>query len=603
MRYFPRNTALLLLFIFTVSFGSAFLIKISIQPEFNNLSELNIVQLGSEFPLPQRWHSATRSQESRQFEFNLLLDKSSIDEISIFVPSFERNLQVSLNGADVTESGDIINWKGPLSSGSALIPLPPDILQEGPNELNLSVTTESGSLGSLSEIYVGSENQLQPYFNLRFFLEQNLKLMIFTLQATLALSSLVFSILRPGDRRFALLGISMILACTVTMGVFSDVLSPLSKIVSWALVLVSSGGITFLAFVYELERQKNLKWLLGLAVAIPAISYLVVLTGFYSLREVVIYTSAPISAFAFSYASFVLGVGLWQRPTADRIFLFSGLVLLIFAIGHDILLKLRFIEGGVLIAQSAWLLTLIGVIIFLMSYLAKLATDLDGAALWLKEKLQQREEELAIAFEREKKVVAQIAIQSQRDRIMADLHDGVAGHLSTIVALSDKEELDSEQIQVVARHALADLRIVIDALVLNEGTLLMSLASLRDKFVTPLERLDIEISWCFANFPEVIWLSPDQTLSVLRILQEAISNAVRHGRPKRLVVKGKKQCDKTLTISIINSGGASFVRTKTANQYGLKNVEQRADQLGGKIEIISLPDGAIFKLTLPLCPV
>lgn len=595
-----RKTRLHVLFVVLALLGYLFLAQLSTMPQDGKFIHLDASFGGAEVQMPQSWLETAQGDEGRIFESIFYMERLPAEKLKLYIPSFERELAVYLNGSDITHFANTMDWKGPLSSGSALVTLPDQLLKRGPNELALHVSTEGGRRGSLSQAYIGEGKELTSHFKRRLFFEQNLKVIIFTLQFVLVVTCLILLALRPTDRRFGLLGLAMFLACLVTLGVFSDVFEILPEFVSWALILIPSGGFSFLAFIHLLERQYQLPGVKILLIAAPTILYGAVFIGLFDLRFAMIYFAAPICASSLTYAFFILNAGFWRRPTVDRAFLLAGLMLVIGSIIHDMLLKLRVINDGVLVTQYAWLLTVMGVVAFLISYLASLAADSDQAAKSLNEKLRERELELEAIFEREKKLALEIATQSQKDLIMADLHDGVAGHLSTIVALCDVGGPTASEIDTVARHALSELRMLIDSFVDAEGGLLISLASLRERLVAPIERLGVEVDWSFISFPNVTWMSPDQTLSVLRILQETAANAVRHGRPKRLVFEGERLDDRFAVIRVTNTGGASFSRAVDGKQYGLQNIEMRAQRLGGAIRIIGLPGGTMVELIVPL---
>ena len=579
--------------------GVTLLVQLSREPRLATQYSVVFDPEGQELTLPQRWLGSGQNLETKSFHLEFNLGDKIGEEYQLYIPFYEQQIDIFLNGIRVSLLSQTSPWKGPLSAGAVIVPLPSKLLNSGPNALDIQISTDKIRFGALSRLYVGEGSELQRHFSLRFFIEQNLKIIVFSVQAFLAILSFVFSIARPQDRRFIWLGIAMFSSCLFSVGVFSDAFEQLVDIVPWAFLLASSTGFAFLGFIYEIENNRPLKGLAALTVFAPLISLLVVVVGWFDFRHAVLTLSVPAVAVGLMAASISLLVSFWKSPTVDRAFLLSGLLLMLGAIGHDVLLRLDIINAGILISQPARLLTLSGLAIFLMLHLARLTSELDQASITLSEKLKKREDELATAFSREKAIAEKLASQTERGRIMAELHDGVAGHLSTIVALSDLGSSDQSGIQTVARHALAELRMVIDTLVLPDGDLLMTLASFRERSVAPLSRLGITVHWSMMRLPEIRGLSSDDTLSILRILQEIVSNAVRHGHPKEICIEGEEYGSGHFVIRVTNTGGKPLVLSYSEVKYGLRSVEARSEELGGYTKLLPLTDGAEFELILP----
>ena len=549
--------------------------------------------------LPQRWSGTVGKVETRQFgfEFEHRLDADA--SLHLYLPYFEQRLSLRLNGIDLTAQANLTPWRGPLSSASALVLLPSEVLHDGKNRIDLTVSTGPLKFGALSRLYLGPETELAPYFRLRNFIEHDLKVIVFGVQAFLALACIILVAAHRREERFAWLGLSMVTSCLFSLGTFGDTFPQVLPIVPWAFMLAPPAAIGFLGFAASLEGIRRTRALTIAAIMMPTMGYILILSGMAPLAEIVLWVILPITAASLSVALVILVRLFWCQPSADLAFLVSGLLLMMGAVVHDQFLRLGYLENGVFLAQPARLLTLVGIAIFLMLHLARITRELDQAARTLSERLRQREDELAVVFERERTLAEKAASQSERTRIMAELHDGVAGHLSTIVALSDAEQTDHRGIQTVARHALGELRMVIDALVMPEGDLRIALASLRERSIDPLRRLGIETEWSMVHLPDVKWMSPEQTLSVLRILQEAISNAVRHGMPQTLHIKGEAMSSGKFAIHVVNAGGKGFHKTSEVRRYGVQNMARRAEALGGETVIRARGDGAEFTLILP----
>ncbi len=172
----------------------------------------------------------------------------------------------------------------------------------------------------------------------------------------------------------------------------------------------------------------------------------------------------------------------------------------------------------------------------------------------------------------------------ERERIMRDLHDDVGGRLLTLV-----HECEGRRVARISREALDALREVIhfstdpDALVeLPDVT-----GRWRRQIKERLEqgRVDLDWDWDWDDDALEDCALPAMTvLDIGRILQEAVSNALRHARPRTIGVQGRLR-DGVLRITIVNDGlcrqrdGAAF------GGRGLHNMKRRAEEAGGELSI------------------
>src|SRR5690606_28860187 len=160
-----------------------------------------------------------------------------------------------------------------------------------------------------------------------------------------------------------------------------------------------------------------------------------------------------------------------------------------------------------------------------------------------RQRLLEQEAELTRLHAEAQERTAQFTLDEERRRLMRDLHDGVSGHLVSIIALSERREVHPGDIEAAARAALEDLRLVIDSLDLEDGDLRLALAGFRERLTPQLRRLGVGLVWSMEALPEVGGVAPTYALTILRILQEAITNALKHGPAGRIEVRGTRGLD------------------------------------------------------------
>ena len=99
-----------------------------------------------------------------------------------------------------------------------------------------------------------------------------------------------------------------------------------------------------------------------------------------------------------------------------------------------------------------------------------------------------------------------------------------------------------------------------------------------------------------AGLPDVAGVTPGTALAVLRIVQEAITNALKHGPARRIGVRGSATADGRALIAIDNDGRPFAADSRGR---GLDNMRRRAGQLGAVLTFEALARGTRVVVVLP----
>ena len=162
----------------------------------------------------------------------------------------------------------------------------------------------------------------------------------------------------------------------------------------------------------------------------------------------------------------------------------------------------------------------------------------------------------------------------ERERIMRDLHDDVAGRLLTLSHTSHEANEPN-----LARDALKSLRDIIYSLEDSEGKSLdEAVACWRAEINERCAMANVELVWNWYELDTRMKLNARQLLNLNRVLYEAGSNALRHADTRRLEISGEVK-HAILDIVIQNDG----VRPdeKTGQGKGLLNMDTRMHELYG----------------------
>ncbi len=98
---------------------------------------------------------------------------------------------------------------------------------------------------------------------------------------------------------------------------------------------------------------------------------------------------------------------------------------------------------------------------------------------------------------------------------------------------------------------------------------------------------------------ETLELIPSQQVAeIMNILREAVSNSLRHGRARQIILRAARS-DDSIALSVQDDG--SGFSSDGGRGHGLDNMQARATGLGGSLEVESSPGrGTRIILTLPL---
>src|SRR3546814_8795532 len=81
-----------------------------------------------------------------------------------------------------------------------------------------------------------------------------------------------------------------------------------------------------------------------------------------------------------------------------------------------------------------------------------------------------------------------------------------------------------------------------------------ALSGLRERLEPQLKRLGVGLEWSMLRLPEISGVTPAHALNVLRIVQEAVTNALRHGPAAHIEVRGNAGPGGEALITIDNDG-------------------------------------------------
>jgi signal transduction histidine kinase len=197
-----------------------------------------------------------------------------------------------------------------------------------------------------------------------------------------------------------------------------------------------------------------------------------------------------------------------------------------------------------------------------------------------------------------------IAIDAERQRLLRDMHDGMGGVLTHLLLDLRRRRLSQDEIEQGLQMAVDDMRNLASAIDAGHGPIDEALAMFRERTAARLTRSQVAFEWrCQLPFPAPS-LDARRLLSLYRLLQEGVANALRHAGASRIELAVEAVGDDAVRITLTDDGTGfepANVASLPGEGRGLANMRHRADQMGGHLRIESAAEqGTQLILTVPV---
>ena len=198
------------------------------------------------------------------------------------------------------------------------------------------------------------------------------------------------------------------------------------------------------------------------------------------------------------------------------------------------------------------------------------------------------------------RALATAAVVEDRRRMARDIHDGLAQELAFIVTHSQRlvapdarQGVLAEQIRDAAQRALDEARAAIEALTTRGGepldeVLCRAAENVAERYGA---RVRVQAS------PREIDVPAETRDALIRIVREAATNAVRHGRAGQLELEVSGPAP--LVVRLVDDGAGFLPEAPGGGGFGLTSMRERVEALGGTLEVRSEPGhGAAVEVRL-----
>lgn len=244
------------------------------------------------------------------------------------------------------------------------------------------------------------------------------------------------------------------------------------------------------------------------------------------------------------------------------------------------------------------------------SFLPYTVFDLQDILTALQETLQRLSTQAQYAIQQGQRLdsgeTKEEILEAERQRLARELHDSVSQQLfaatmllSAIDSQADNmnEELQ-QQIHIVER-VISEAQSEMRALLLHLRPVTLEGKSLMRGVEALLKELMTKVHLTIVWDLDAVHLPSSVEDHLFRIMQELISNTLRHAKATRLEVYLKDLSD-AVTLRVVDDGVGFDMNQQKTGTYGLTNMKERVENIGGIVKVVSfINQGTVISIRIP----
>lgn len=553
--------------------------------------------------LPHVLEPGDFAPEGSRVIYRMKVNVSGPDTLrAIYIQKLSRSGYIRLNGRDAGSCGNLLLQYTRCHHQPQFFRTPYVSWQAGDNEIEVEIFATQRQTNGLSEVVVGPRETIYwQWFKPRDLLQvQSLDMLTWLTLAFGLLALVVFAVLR-NERMYLWFGLANLLAAMSKINILTTTPVVSMDLFDWSVfasrfLFSCTFGLTYLAY-FKRERPWHVWSILGYAaLALGAIWWS------NSSPKMVSLIYAPVLLLGFTLA----GVSLWwawrSGTLGDRLMALSFALIPVAGIFDFARLSGvgAFVGVYLLPYTSSLTLTLIG-----LGMIGRLALGLrttrDLSSI-LQARVSQREAELLHSHLQIVQMERLRARTDERDRILRDMHDGFLSTLSLTRTALSFGQTSTQQARQLVTECIDDLRLMLETSSRNKGALADVLADFFYRFEKRIAGMGIEpaLDMQLEGMP---MLDSTTLLQMMRVVQEATNNAIRHSGARNLDIRARWDgASGRLVLQIHDDGNGMSRHSGTApgGGRGLPNMQARAEAIGAQLTLESDAQGTRLSLTLPV---
>lgn len=550
--------------------------------------------------LPDNWrHNESINTMRGFYETTIQLDETPDTLWGVFFPEHRSNLSIVINDVYVGDGGPFEpivarNYMQPL-----MLNIPAGLLKKGDNHIKIELRADPAGHGFLGTFYVGPFEALRGSYNWHvLFLHTFVQIIVFAMFVLAIIMAVLWFFQRSEPSHGMLAGMAFTWALHTLNHAVSVIPVPLyywDKMMMLAAVWTAIFGYFFINWYYldrtakltGLERKTYGKPILIFSLVMSVVLVFLPMNLFYTVG---IQIAVPLQVVLLCYMLVqMVNVARHSIYWADH--LLTGIAFLgVVYPGHDAFITIGLIQDHVYYISAYF-----GFVAFfffgstLLQRFIENARSLETANKDLSEKIAERESELYSAFERQKDLERRSAREREREVIMRDIHDGLGGQLVSILSVVEGKQTSEQEVADALRGALDELRFTINSMDTDNQSLSALLALFRERILSRYENAGLGVNWDVNPTDLPPSFSPSVAQHILRILQEALTNAIKHSGASEVTICLKPASAGHTAELVFSDNGKGFDTSQASYGFGLNNMKSRAAEKNLTITIDSAP--------------
>lgn len=487
--------------------------------------------------------------------------------------------------------------------------LSPPLLREGRNVLLVRVSGYAIYQPGLGPVALGDPATIQVRYDRTHWLRRVLP--TFNLGITVALATFFFAIwlMRRREAAYGWYSLALFAWAGYSLNLVATTPWPFATTDGWsrttliALLLFIASYCMFVIRFLE-RRLPRVEALLGAGFLAGLTLMIAVPHDQIGLTRLIL--SGVASAVYFGTVSLFF-VSTWRSRRIDHWMLNTTNILTLAAAVHDQLVFAGIWHRNIYYAPITSQILIICMAIVLAWKFVSAMTRVEQFNDELTGKIEAARDELAVVLNHQHELRLAGSRMAERMRLAHNLHDGMGATLvNNIAALEHGTgDISPGRFLSMLKDLRDELRLVIDT---STGTypadrpLAEWLAPLRARLTLLCENRNILCRWQLDELGGHS-LSAEQSLDLMRVVQEGVTNALKHSGAREIDIALHPQGD-GLRLAIRDDGHGFAPETARDKGIGLQSMASRASRLGGSLDLRSTREGTllVFDIAPPLRP-
>lgn len=462
------------------------------------------------------------------------------------------------------------------------------LLRQGENELLVRVSGLAAYQPSFGVVDVGDAAVLQARYRKEVLVRHDLQLLDTAIGFVLAGVIGLFWLLRRKEAMYGWYALSAVFGRLYDTNFVATSPWPFTTTDGWQAFIAGCYVVAATAHTVFLLRFSQRRWprfervLMGLA-AVAMAAALLWPQWMGPHRNLYL---VPLIAFLYVVSFTFMGYAL-RSGRRDAQVLALCIVLPILVSLHDLGVYMGWYGGVSYLGSFTSPLMLLGMGFVLAYRFANTMKRVEGFNAELRHEVQQATSQLSETLSAQHALELAHSRAGERLQLVRDLHDGFGGTLVGAIARLEQAPQDMPRSKVIEllREMRDDLRLVIDSTAREHADLAEMLVPLRHRASTLLDAAGIDTYWHLQDL-QGVELGASRSLDLLRLMQEALTNAFKHAQASRVDITLRRDGDRLqLQIDDDGIGLPATAQGSATGGAGMASMQLRARRMGGDLQV------------------